>query len=436
MPSSTKPPCSKCSHFFGNRRQCRSARTDQSLFCSRHQKTFQKQVERACWPLHEVQVKQLSTQHESESLLLDVEDSYVVKLWFPTLSVPEVVEGKIYAEVLEPLSYYTPNIVRWYGNFECPEPSSDNGILRKYWEALQKDLTDEDGSSSDSGSDGDLSSASDRDLLSNRGGSRKTAELPSARYIVLDKIAGSTVLKFLGGLKQQDVNVFLEDVFFQLSFALLCFKEYGVMHNDLHVGNVFVEELSGSERLVVHISTGRWHERLVRFKITIFDFDHANVQKTNFNSTSISNPLLEYEEPPLRSLCATQGECNTFRSNFDLYNFTATLYHAAEYTDSILPADVLGAIQAFCTGKLFPEYPLITARTLNAYLTEALDTLKLSRTAKACEAKFDNDKKALPCAPISLGSDNLLPALVFELGQKIEVAPCNFYALPSLTKEL
>lgn len=449
-----------CAYF--NSVRCKMPPATESVYCGLHKTELESELTTG-WS----SIKVISNTHgnESDSILLQTA-KYILKAWFPGLlrqhKRPAFVEDIVYSEIVKPLSYHTPSLVTWFGNSSCDKPPET--VLQAYRDMFEPanddpdsvdndDISGFDRSDSDRAnveSEGDDSSEYDSQVVVNSGdrnsprGSSDSVGLENTmRYIILEIMPGKSVLDWTGVLKQDQVTLFLEDVFFQVAYALLCFQDFGLMHNDLHIGNVFVEDLDPkTETCTFQTTLNRYYSRKIRYKVRIFDFDHASVTTTPYNSRPVINPLLDFTEEQTLSLCYIQGECNNFRHNFDLYNFTASLYHFQTYNVSQpkQPIDldsITRIIQSFCTTRLFGEhqYPEVTARVIaerskhtgSGSEKHGVTPLVLSRTAKACAPQ-----PAAPCTPLHLGSPHLLNTLVVEFQN---VAPpttaLGYYTLPS-----
>ncbi len=124
--------------------------------------------------------------------------------------------------------------------------------------------------------------------------------------------------KTLGeALETLDRTEFIQ-VLLQLVYTILCFVDIGLVHNDLHQANVFVDELPSPTTFVYFInnnkfivlSGAKWFAR-------IFDFDYGTMP----NKYGI-NPHVA----PSGSLCENIGVCSYFNPKFDLYTLMGILY--------------------------------------------------------------------------------------------------------------
>ncbi len=109
------------------------------------------------------------------------------------------------------------------------------------------------------------------------------------RVIILKRSAGTTLSEFFKkspGITEK----ILADVLFQVAGALLQFQRIGLMHNDLHTGNIFIEKTNETEI--------KYEEktRTVSHFIRIYDFDRAaKVQKLPDDKIVITNNLIKTE---------------------------------------------------------------------------------------------------------------------------------------------
>ena len=129
---------------------------------------------------------------------------------------------------------------------------------------------------------------------------------------------------------------FANDILFQIAYTLLVFKDFGLMHNDLHAGNIFVEPLATPLRLTYGIKEGVIRTREVNFFVRIFDFDRSSV-------TPRDGTFFEQNTKLSSKYCKMFGQCNTFRPNADWFSILHTLYKISDNSFlflSYLPEDL------------------------------------------------------------------------------------------------
>lgn len=115
-------------------------------------------------------------------------------------------------------------------------------------------------------------------------------------------------------------------------YTLLCFSDIGLMHNDLHPGNVIISKLPRPVTLQYIVDHDESSDTYLMVTlrtdahVQIIDFDRASKPATfgNGDPVGLTNTLLD------RNLCADYGQCNEFRPQVDLvwflYIFAALLY--------------------------------------------------------------------------------------------------------------
>jgi hypothetical protein len=106
---------------------------------------------------------------------------------------------------------------------------------------------------------------------------------------------------------------FMADVLLQIAYTLVVFEDFGLMHHDLHSGNIFVEYLETPLHLSLNIGGGRTIVRDVNFFVQIYDFDQSTKVSTGVNAVVLENKLLE------NKLCYMIGSCNQFHKNVDWF---------------------------------------------------------------------------------------------------------------------
>jgi hypothetical protein len=101
---------------------------------------------------------------------------------------------------------------------------------------------------------------------------------------------------------------------FQVLYTLKCFELVKLAHNDLHAGNIFIDELEIPERRTYHISTVKHVVLVIKYDVKIFDFDRGTVNhpgvERNFN--------LDID------FCKSFGQC-AFMSGGDLSGFLSVI---------------------------------------------------------------------------------------------------------------
>lgn len=154
--------------------------------------------------------------------------------------------------------------------------------------------------------------------------------------LVLERVAGLTLRQLLETKSKEkgDIQQLLDDVLLQCAAVLDAFQTVGLMHNDLHCGNVLVEELAEPEEW-----TWNKYEFKSKWKVKIYDFDHASKTPTANDRSVVENTFLTQRR--CKELC----ECNVFTRSFDWWGLlqgvysdleTSPLVGASKYREKLL----------------------------------------------------------------------------------------------------
>jgi hypothetical protein len=205
------------------------------------------------------------------------------------------VEGRIYDEVVPILSQFTPNLMPFIGKLSCDTfedtvSQSSNSFLEEIWKlVIDKKLQDSY----------DINHAT---LLI----TKEAGGIPLEDWFKKKKVS------------TEEHDKFMNDVLLQIAYTLLVFKDSGLMHNDLHAGNIFVEKLEKPILLSFNIDKETQIVRQIDYFVQIYDFDWSAKIKTSTNNLTISNTLLD-------RMCPVYGTCNHFHENLDWFTILRTL---------------------------------------------------------------------------------------------------------------
>jgi serine/threonine protein kinase len=142
-------------------------------------------------------------------------------------------------------------------------------------------------------------------------------DINHARILVTKKSKGSTLSEWLQKYRMFD-DSFIDDVLFQVAYALLVFKDFQFMHHDLHAGNIFVEKLSTPLHLSFDVGDGVKIVRDVKYFVEIYDFDNSS---TTTDKIVKRNSLLDSQ------FCASLGQCNTFFDRMEWFTILVSINH-------------------------------------------------------------------------------------------------------------
>jgi hypothetical protein len=203
------------------------------------------------------------------------------------------VESRIYEEVVPLLSVHTPNVMPFLAKTMCTtlltKPDYMKPHIFEKFKAQMNDINIE-----------------------------KKFNIDEIQLVITKKARGKTLDKWLESKKilQMDMDkktAFLKDILFQIAYTLVIFEDFGLMHHDLHLGNVFVEKLPKPLHFSVNIGTDKTIVRDVNYFVQIYDFDQSAKVGTKFNHIVLNNTLLD------TLFCKSIGQCNEFHKNVDWF---------------------------------------------------------------------------------------------------------------------
>lgn len=134
-----------------------------------------------------------------------------------------------------------------------------------------------------------------------------------ASILILSKSSGKTLHYYM----DSDM-LFTDDKFniiFQILYTLKCFSQIGLTHNDLHLNNIFVDELDTPDERIYYISEDKWVKMKIKYDVKIFDFDRG----------AIYHPAVERNFPLDMDFCINVDQCNIFNSRKDLSSVIGSL---------------------------------------------------------------------------------------------------------------
>jgi hypothetical protein len=130
-------------------------------------------------------------------------------------------------------------------------------------------------------------------------------------YDYMDKIQEKIENKDFSWLSE------LKNILFQTYWALMSLSKIGVRHNDLHLGNIFIEELKTPIiEIYRFIYKGQLYvfRLIIRKRIKIFDWDRGSFVGVIRN--------YQLEENDKNSVCKRGGGCNNINTGYDSYKFS------------------------------------------------------------------------------------------------------------------
>ena len=236
-----------------------------------------------------------------------------------------------------------------------------------------------------------------------------------AHFLVTRAAEGEQLSNYLSDnweyLSDREQEQLVLDVLFQIAYLMLVFKDLGLMHNDLHLGNVFIKSLGAEPRyLTFGLQQSLAVGRNIRFFVSVFDFDYGAKADTSYCPKIMENTKLNQDQ------CPKTGRCSNFRENADWYKFLFGMGGGA-------PVD----------GHANP----IIIEMLKSKLLQELDpTLKANsgkRSGWYGQACLCTDEACRPCEQIPIGDAEIQSPLQFlqTHGERIACEP--EFRVPSLT---
>lgn len=242
------------------------------------------------------------------------------------------IERDIYIDVVNRLYFgrYTPNVILTLGAFECSTDQVIKNMKESFENAVKK-------------------------------GHFMTREIPKTEYgtYLLDfQREFNDFVKTAGAPYYNDdkINVLLLErgkgqslkdwstvsrslsswlsVLFQILYTLLVFEVFGLKHNDLHVGNVFIQENITPQTYIYIVSENTYFEVPVKYLVKIYDFDlgsftgvgSAQGKDLELNDLKLRNTKLDIGGLKTQ-FCYNYGVCNKANPKFDPFTVLDNVYN-------------------------------------------------------------------------------------------------------------
>jgi hypothetical protein len=219
------------------------------------------------------------------------------------------IESLIYSKVLLDMQSHTPNVILFVEWDDCFDMVT-----------FQKSMDEEN-----------------KQVLTkqmNKIAKSKEYIMSKPKLVVTKKTEGGTLAAWLMKLNRTKYfNSFLNDILFQIAYTLVVFEDFGLMHNDLHTGNVFVEKLSEPVQFVFRIGDNYHRTRTVKYHVKIYDFDRSSKQPTNVSKGTLNNNLLD------STYCDLIGTCNEFIPRKDWFTILKIIFLTTQPSNvsSVIP---------------------------------------------------------------------------------------------------
>lgn len=169
------------------------------------------------------------------------------------------------------------------------------------------------------------------------------------RALILERVDGNNFQQMLTAYrprvfsagKSTFLNLHLP-ILFQVFYTLAVFKDVGLLHNDLHAGNV---RIATFEKPVEYYY--RVHNKLYRiyskYQARIFDYDHGAKVPTKYNALELQNSNLS------SYFCKALGECHIIDERREIFTFCYFSYlfndsqnvYLKNFLQKIVPVELL-----------------------------------------------------------------------------------------------
>lgn len=196
------------------------------------------------------------------------------------------VERQVYQNIISYLlsHNHSPNFMAYLGTYNC----NNLGFTSKHKREFETELNS---------------------LLDNN-----KLDTNMTKLLVLERSNGVPYSEWL-----KDKNMYTKtekySVIFQILYAINCMVRIGMRHNDLHAGNIFIEDLfPGSDRsidFIFYLDNRTYIQLPVKYLPKIYDFDRASVIGHKIER----NIELDHQ------YCSPFGQCNGKHDKFDLFTF-------------------------------------------------------------------------------------------------------------------
>jgi hypothetical protein len=206
------------------------------------------------------------------------------------------------------LKNYTPNVILYLTNIECKnfydslndtDENSDSFKIKKEIEKLE----------------------SNPYVYNQRYESNNPFNYKGiANILILERSFGKNLSKWID---QNPINIdknFTEfkKILIQAIFTLAIFYQVGLVHNDLHVGNTFVDQEKNNIHFLYFYENNKWFDIITKNFFRIYDYDHGNFTgKGPFKNIFKRNTGLDDIFGP----CVFSNQCNN-----EVYSFKDILH--------------------------------------------------------------------------------------------------------------
>jgi hypothetical protein len=259
-------------------------------------------------------------------LNLSTGNNVVLKLSFDSIDKNDDnsldVEIQIYKEIINKMviDRETPNLMLYIGHFEC------RNLKENYQNKLIKN--------------GKLEDYERKILLAiDDINDKEEYDINKANLLLLERGNGKPLHELMSKLSTED----LRSILFQLFYTLQLFNLYGLKHNDIHFGNVFIEFIDEPRNNIYFISDNTYFVvPIKKYLVKIYDFDLGST--IEIKNTKIENYM-----------CKSYGICNLNNPKFDLFIILSHLYDARNTVSPSLKKFIESFIYDFSNKSLLDE---------------------------------------------------------------------------------
>jgi hypothetical protein len=233
-----------------------------------------------------------------------VESNVIIKTSYPTLEPFNntlEVEKAIYENIITKLvnDRNTPGVISYLGNLVCDnDPKLPAREMNKYRREQQM--------------------IEDREEYD-------VNDAPS--LLVLERSTGIQLKDFF---TPETTAKDLAPIIFIVVYTLWCFANLGLKHNDLHFGNIFVEDVGKEITLFFRIGQDKIIKVKTRYIPKIYDFDRGSIRYFGV-PRNIGLDMM---------YCEDYGTCNGINPKYDLYTFLWVLHNNLNNTSIALKNQV------------------------------------------------------------------------------------------------
>jgi hypothetical protein len=139
------------------------------------------------------------------------------------------------------------------------------------------------------------------------------------QILITEKTEGMKLYEFIDEITTQPEDIL--SIMLQIIYTLNIFNNIYLHHNDLHLGNIFIEELSQETEIYyatepIENNPKQFIRLKTKYVAKIYDFDRSSVY---YNQSIPRNFKLDFYA------CRKNNECNAHNPKNDIYKFLVTL---------------------------------------------------------------------------------------------------------------